>query len=307
MYPLDSAPSDPSSASGPDVTSPDMRIDAAHGLPLAGGQDAADGSESGHSSPHGLGLPERGSSAEGSPSATQLRTQAIQLADHLAVRHDELLRKESTLNAQAAELESNLRNARSWLRQRENDLERLRRRWLDERRLARSELEAARRRLDQEHRRDWADLQAKRVALEQRAEEVDRAWSALHQVYEEVAQARRESLELRLANEQLREELGLLVPAEVRQQTVAEVRATLSEEYRRESEVLTRQKQELLAIRRDLAEQHRKLATERDRLHCLAGHVARREQRARHAGESGQAGVVSASSAPPVPHGTELR
>jgi len=221
-----------------------------------------------------LPLPSAAPTAEGSVAAQQLRTQAIQLADHLAVRHDDLTRREAELNARAAELESGLRNAQAWFQQREKDLERLRQRWLDERRKAQAELDAARRRLDQERRCDWADLQAKRVALERRAEEVDRAWAALHQVHEAVARAHRESLELRLANEELRAELGLLVPAEVRERTVAQIRARLAEEYRREGQLLSRQKQELLVIRRDLAEQHRRLAQQRERLHRHAVHVA---------------------------------
>jgi chromosome segregation ATPase len=221
-----------------------------------------------------LPLPKPAITAEGSVAAQQLRTQAVQLADHLAVRHDDLTHREAELNVRAAELESGLRNARAWLRQREEDIERLRQQWLDERHRAQAELEAVRRRLDREHRCDWADLQAKRAALERRAEEVDRAWAALRQVHEEVARAHRESLELRLANEELRAELGLLVPVEVREQTVAQIRARLSEEYRRENELLSRQKRELAAIRNDLAKQHRRLARERERLHRIAAQVA---------------------------------
>jgi dTMP kinase len=257
-----------------------VRIDGAHLRPLAGELVHAVPVEQSRAAVHGLMLPDLAPTADGTATATaqQLRTQAIQLADHLAVRHDDLTRREADLNARSAELESGLRNARAWFHEREAHLEQLRQRWLDERRKAQAELEAARQRLDQERRCDWADLQQKRVALERRAEEVDRAWAALHQVHEEVARTHRETLELRLANEEFRAELGLLVPAEVKERTLEQIRARLAEEYRQVSEGLSRQKRELLAIRRDLAEEHRKLTRERERLHRLASHLAGRDK-----------------------------
>lgn len=301
MCPSDPLPSDSASVSGSDRDSPDVRIDGAHLGPLAGEQGHAGPVEQGHAAVHGLTFPDLAPTAEGTAMGQQLRTQAIQLADHLAVRHDDLNRKEAELNARAAELESSLRTARAWFHEREAHLEQLRQRWLDERRKAQAELDAARRRLDREHRCDWADLQGKRVALERRAEEVDRAWAALDQAREEVARTHRESLELRLANEQLRAELGVLVPAEVRERTLEQIRARLSEEYCRVSEGLSRQKQELLAIRRELAEEHRKLTRERERLHRLAAHVAAQGRSAPRTPESEQDTASPAPAAPLPP------
>lgn len=211
--------------------------------------------------------------------AQQLRTQAVQLADQLAVRQDELDRREAELNARSTELEANLDNARHWLSEREADLERLRQQWIEERRKAEAELEAARQRLGQEHRRDWAELQEKRRVLEQRAEQVDHATVALQQVQEEVARVHRETLQMRLANEELLAQMASLVPAEVRERTLQEIRLKLSAEFRQASEELSRKKQELLAIRRDLSDQHRKLSQERDRLHRLAAHVSAERRR----------------------------
>lgn len=206
--------------------------------------------------------------------AQQLRTQAVQLADHLATRQDELDRREAELNARSTELDANLDKARHWLSEREADIERLRQRWIEDRRKAEAELEAARQRLDQAHRRDWAELQEKRRVVEQRAEQVDHAAVALQQVQEEVARVHRETLQMRLANEELLAQVASLMPAEVRERTLKEIRLKLAAEYGQAREELSRKRQELLAIRRDLSDQHRKLSQERDRLHRLAAHVA---------------------------------
>jgi chromosome segregation ATPase len=209
----------------------------------------------------------------------QVRTQAVQLADHLAARQHELDRREAELDARSAELEANLGKARRWLSEREADVEQLRQRWIEERRKAEAELEVARQRLDQEHRRDWTELQEKRRVLEQRAEQVDRASVAIQQVHEEVARAHRETLQVRLANEELLAQVASQVPADAQQRMLREIRLKLSDEYRRASDELTRKRQELLAVRRDLSAQHRKVSQERDRLHRLAAQVAARGKR----------------------------
>jgi len=277
MCPSDSLSSDSPSMPGPDREF-DVRIDAPHVRPMDAGQVPAGPAGQGHAAAVGWTPSSLAPAGEATAAVQQLRTQAVQLADHLAVRQDELDRREAELDARTAEVESSLRNARLWVSQREADLKQLRQRWIEERRKAEAELDAARERLDQESRRDRADLQEKRRALERRAEDVDRARVALHRVHEEVARMHRETLQMRLANAELRAELGAFVPAEVQQRTLKQIRVKLSEEYRRASEELSRQKQELLAIRHDLAEQHRKLGRERERLHRLAAHMATARQ-----------------------------
>ncbi len=276
MSPSDPSPSDSSSQPGLGRDLSDVRIDAPH----VRAWDASAGTQSplgeGRAAAYGPPPPNLPRTGEATATAQQLRTQAVQLADHLAGRQDELDRREAELDVRTTELEANLGKARLWFSEREADLKQLRQRWIDERRKAEGDLDAARQRLDQEHRRDWAELQEKRRVLEQRAEQVDHASAALQQVHEEVARAHRETLQMRLANEELRAELASLVPAEVQQRRLQEIRLKFSEEYRRASEELSRQQKELLAIRRDLSEQHRKLSQERDRLHRLAAHVAAR-------------------------------
>jgi hypothetical protein len=203
--------------------------------------------------------------AEGATALQQLRTQAVQLTDHLTSRQDDLDGREATLLAREAELESGLQNARLWFAEREAELDERRERWLKERRDSQRQLETARQDLDQQRRREWADLNKKRLAVSRRAEEVDRAWVALQQLHDEVGRIHRETLQLRLANEELRAELRPCLPAETQERMLNNLRARLSDEYRRAGEALARQKHELLELRRELAEQHRKLSGQRDK------------------------------------------
>ncbi len=203
----------------------------------------------------------------------QLRTHAVQLADHLSTRQEELDRREAELNTRAAAVEANLSEARQWLSEREAALERLRREWIEERRRAEAELDAARQRMDQQRHHDWAELTERRRALELRAEQVDRASVAVQRMWEEVARLHRETLEQRLANEELSAQLAPLAPAEVRQSMLREIRAKLAEEYRRANEELGRRKEELKELRHELSRQYRKLVKERDRIHRDASHA----------------------------------
>jgi chromosome segregation ATPase len=218
--------------------------------------------------------PAASQAAQGVTVVEQLRTQAIQLADHLMSRQADLDRREAELNARVAELETGLRSARLWFTEREAEIDERRERWLDERRQARQEIEAARQQLDQERRRQRADLQEKRLAVQRRAEQVDRAWVILQQAHEEIGRIHRETLELRLANEELRAELTSVLPPEEVQRALKGIRAKLSEEYRRAGEALARQKEELLAVRRSLAEQYANLAAHRDEIERLASRNA---------------------------------
>lgn len=212
---------------------------------------------------HGVGpAPSRPEASSADP----LRNQAIQLAEHLLARQQELDRQEAELKAKAADLEAAVHQAQAWFREQQDELQKLRAQWLEQRRQAEQQLQTARDRLEQQRRQDWADLQQKRLAVERRAEEVDRAWTALHQVHEEIGRMHRETLALRLANEELRAQIDTRIPPKTRQRTLQQIRTKLWEEYRRASEHLARQKEELLAVQRQLAEQYRQLIEQRKQL-----------------------------------------
>lgn len=216
------------------------RIDPGHGSPASSGAEA--------------------------PPGDPLRTQAIQLAEHLLARQQELDRQEAELKTQAADLQAAIHRAQVWFREQQADVEKLREQWLVERRKAEQELQALRDRLEQQRRQDLADLQQKRCAVERRAEEVDRAWVALNQMYEEIGRMHRETLALRLANEELRAQIDARIPPKTRQRMLEQIRAKLWQEYRRASEHLARQKEELLAIQRQLANQYRQLLEQRKQI-----------------------------------------
>jgi hypothetical protein len=238
----------------------DMRIDAAHAFPSPGGNCPPDSA----SPVPALSLASAANQdAERGAAVQQFRTQAVQLADHLTSRQKDLDRREAELNARAAELESGLRSARLWFTEREAELEQRRERWIRERRETERQLQSARQQLDQQRRCESADLEAKRRAVSRRAEQVDRAWVAVEQLREEVSRMHCEALELRLANEELRAELHPCASAELQQRSLEQIRTRLSDEYRRASEAIARQKAELLALRKELAEQHRILLHDR--------------------------------------------
>lgn len=258
----------------------DLRVDAPHGK--VGDGAAADHFRAAHARSPAVAqrlATDAHELLDASIRGQQLRTQAVQLSDHLTARQQELDRREAELNRREAVLEANLNEARQWLSEREAALERLRRQWIEERRRAEAELAAARQRMDEQRRRDWAELSERRRALELRSEQVDRASVAVQQMWEEVARLHRETLQQRLANEELSARLASLAPAEEQQAMLQEIRAKLSEEYRRAGEELSRRKHELLAIRRELASQYRKLAEERDRVYRLASQSAADRQR----------------------------
>src|SRR6185312_1997419 len=59
----------------------------------------------------------------GSPlAAAQLQAQAEQLAGHLRLRQEELDRREAQLNSRCAEFDQELRSARLWFAERQQDL-----------------------------------------------------------------------------------------------------------------------------------------------------------------------------------------
>ena len=193
----------------------------------------------------------------------QLRTQVMQLTDHLASRQQELDRREAELEARATELEARLRAARLWFNERESEIDQRRERWLEERRDAQEQLTAARRQLDEQRRCDWADLEEKRRAVGRRSEEVDRAWLALRELHQETSRICRATMELRIVHEESQAESIPIAEKERQDCSASRLRARLTEEYRRASQALAQQKQELLALRRDLTEQYNRLLGER--------------------------------------------
>lgn len=122
---------------------------------------------------------------------------------------------------------------------------------------------ADRRRLAEEKHRLLAELEDRRRAVQRRAEHIDQSRAALKQVREELLVRQRETLEIRLATEELWAELAGAAPPASLTRSLAETRARLAAHYRLAAEELQRERDDLEAIRAELAEQHDKVCEQK--------------------------------------------
>lgn len=112
---------------------------------------------------------------------------------------------------------------------------------------------------DRELQQAMADLAEERQAIGRRAEHVDQCRAALEPLRAELNRTHRETLELRVATEELWVQLSGDAPPAALIESLAGIRAKLAEQYRQTGADLSRQKNELEAIRGQLAVQHDKL------------------------------------------------
>jgi hypothetical protein len=234
----------------------------------------------------------------------RLKMQAEQLAEQLRERQTELDYRESQIHARLAQMDSDMRAARLWLTEREDQLA------LREERIAVSEkelksrlerlaavesnseaiqnaqndpqphshpLDAEIRRLHQQllqQRRQMLDesrerqerfellrkqaleeLESKRRAVQRRAEQVDHSRTALRQTRTELARMHRETLELRLATEEVWCRLSGEAPPAALSQSLSRIRSQLAEHYAQANADMQRQQAELEEVKAQLSEQ----------------------------------------------------
>lgn len=116
-----------------------------------------------------------------------------------------------------------------------------------------------RRRLADEQRAALAEIEKQREAVRRRGEHVDKAHAALEQLRGELGRMHRETLEIRLATEELWVQLSGAAPPAALTKSLSGIRSKLADHYRLANAELQQQKQELEAIRRQLAEQYDKV------------------------------------------------
>jgi DNA repair exonuclease SbcCD ATPase subunit len=225
------------------------------------------------------------------PAAEQIRVQADQLAAHLRKRQSELDRREAELNSRIARWESDGRSARMWLEEREADLaargEELAKQQQDAaKRLERlAAAEAALQKHGQQsvqaespdaeavtsqqttdaERLALDELERKRQAIQRRADHVDHCRASLVQLRDELTHMHRETLEIRLATEELWVQLSGAAPPAALTRSLGRIRTKLAEQYRQANAELAEQRKELEAIRCQLLQQHEALAAEKRR------------------------------------------
>ena len=124
------------------------------------------------------------------------------------------------------------------------------------------------RRQEAAHQRDkmQVELEAKRKQLALRGAELDRAQTALRHLRAELSEMHRETLELRLATEELWMQLSGTIPPATLTRSLSRIRGSLAETYRAENAELARRKLELRSIGSELAEDHKCLQHQKGEL-----------------------------------------
>jgi chromosome segregation ATPase len=152
----------------------------------------------------------------------------------------------------------------------------IRKQLLDERHAQREELRIARKRLADEQRQAVAELDTKRESLEKRAEHVENCRTALVQLRSELQGLHRETLEIRLATEELWAQLSGAAPPAALTRSLGRIRTRLADQYRMANAELFEQKKELASIRDQLAAQYEKLIGQKQQFELWAN--GRREE-----------------------------
>jgi hypothetical protein len=141
---------------------------------------------------------------------------------------------------------------------------------LNEREAQREEARGERQRMAAEQRRVMAELDQKRAVLEKRAEHVDRSRAALGDLREELQRLHRETLEIRLATEELWAQLSAAAPPAALTRSLGLIRAQLADRYRAARTEAAEEQKQLASIRGELAEQCEKLAERRQQFERFA-------------------------------------
>jgi hypothetical protein len=131
------------------------------------------------------------------------------------------------------------------------------RRFLDEKSCCEQE------RLAAERRAVLAELEEKRRTLEQRTEHVDQSQASLEQLRGELGRMHRETLEIRLATEELWAELSAAAPPAALTRSLGRIRTRLADQYRMANAEIQQKKEELERLRSQLAERYEKLVRQK--------------------------------------------
>ena len=116
-----------------------------------------------------------------------------------------------------------------------------------------------------ERRRLMAEIAQKRHTIERRSEHLDKCRTSLTQMRAELAHIHQETLETRLATEELWVQMAGDSPAAALVESLARTRAKLAEHYSVVQEEIQQKKNELLAIRAEMTHEHRRLVKRKHR------------------------------------------
>jgi chromosome segregation ATPase len=155
-----------------------------------------------------------------------------------------------------AESESELERQRAALQQFHEQL-------TADRQLLEEESRARRERLAADHAHQATEIEQKRREVQQRSEQADQAHAALEQFRTELGRMHRETLEIRLATEELWAELSGSAPPAAMTRSLGRIRSRLADHYRMANLELQQKKEELEQLRGQLSQQYEKLVRQK--------------------------------------------
>jgi hypothetical protein len=208
----------------------------------------------------------------------QLQAQADQLGVHLRERERQLEHRESQVNARIAEFEQEIRDARGWLAQRNDELNEREARLVARETTPQAQDASAafssdtakaprpKAGLRSDSRRDssdeplWgAEWEERKRAMGRVSEQIDLRRHALEELHDEISQMHREALELHLATQELQTQLRSSLGVEAAEQAMRAAQERMARRYQRDAAQLLRRREELEWLRSDLAREHAKL------------------------------------------------
>jgi hypothetical protein len=181
----------------------------------------------------------------------------------------DLAEREASLRSAMESVEARKRqldDAESRIAVAQADIKRIQEELLAERRAFHNEIVSARSQLAAERREAMSDLDVKRQTIQRRSEHVDRCRAALAEMHAELQAAQRETLEVRLATEELWVQLSGAAPPAAVTRSLGRIRTRLAEQNRHADADLAQRREELEGIRAQLSEQHTKLREGKRRL-----------------------------------------
>ena len=175
----------------------------------------------------------------------------------------ELQRQEHAQQSKADPGPNGIELAESQIEQARVEAEQLREQIRDERSKVEQEVRQQRRKLAEEQRSAMAEIAKQQERVRQRAEQVDRSSAALEQLRAELGRMHRETLEVRLATEELWVQLAGVAPPAALTSSLSSIRSKLADHYRLANAELHEQKQELESIRSQLTQQYEKVVRQK--------------------------------------------
>jgi hypothetical protein len=162
-----------------------------------------------------------------------------------------------------AERERRLAESEAELETRRAALQRFDAQLTADRQLLDEQSQTQRQRLAADQVRLATEMEKKRLEVQQRSEQADQAHAALEQLRAELGRMHRETLEIRLATEELWADLSGSAPPAALTRSLGQIRSRLADHYRLANLELHQKKEELEHLRVQLSEQYEKLVRQK--------------------------------------------